>query len=86
MTRYNNVYLMVILRTIDILICGWIWRNYDITISSMCGLELRNDVPKKWAVVLGWILNHIEDNHCEKAIAADIDRCMQALGTLERFK
>jgi hypothetical protein len=85
-TGYSNVYYMVLARTIDICACGWIWRNYDITISSMCGLELRKIAPKKWAVILGGILNKIQANHCELAIAADIERAMQALGTLERFK
>lgn len=86
MTTYSNSYVMVLARTIDILACGWIWRTYDITISSMCGLELRNNVPKKWAVFLGWVLNTIQANHCEQAIAADIERAMQALGKLDRFK
>lgn len=86
MTTYSNSYVMVLARTIDILVCGWIWRDYDVTISSMCGLELRNNAPKKWAVCLGWVLNKIQANHCEQAIAADIERAMQALGILERFK
>lgn len=86
MTTYSNTYVMVLARTVDILVCGWIWRKYDITISSMCGLELRKNAPKMWAIVLGYILDHIQANHCEQAIAADIERAMQALGTLERFK
>lgn len=84
-TTYSNGYVIVLARTLDILLCGWIWRTYDITISSMTGLELRNNVPKKWAVILGWVLNHIQANHCELAIQADIERAMFALGKLQRF-
>jgi hypothetical protein len=81
---------MVIARTFDIMLCGWIWRNYDVTISTMTGLELRKTVPKEWAVILGGFLNGLQYaiehimgwphglNHCEGAIAADITRLQQA--------
>jgi hypothetical protein len=82
MTTYSNGYVIVIARTIDILFCGWIWRDYDVTISSMTGLELRNPAPRWWARWLGWVLNHIQTNHCELAITADIERANQALALL----
>lgn len=60
----------------------------DITISSMCGLELRK---QQWNVHegtnyslcedliwLGKILNKIQANHCELAIQADLDRLVIA--------
>jgi hypothetical protein len=75
---YSNVYFLVILRGIDILACTWIWRDYDITISSMAGLELRKPTPARWARVLGGFLNWLQKNHCEMAIAADDLRCLQA--------
>jgi hypothetical protein len=76
---YNNVYFLVLLRGVDILFCTWIWRDYDITISSMCGLELRKPDPKWWAVLLGGALNKIQAGHCESAIVADTARAMAAL-------
>jgi hypothetical protein len=75
----NNSYGVVLARTVDILLCGWIWRDYDITISSMCGLELRKPVPARWARILGWCLNHIQTNHCKQAIDADMLRAHTAL-------
>jgi hypothetical protein len=75
----NNSYGMVIARAVDILFCSFIWRDYDITISSMCGLELRKPNPRWWAVLLGGALNKIQTGHCESAIIADRARCVAAL-------
>lgn len=79
-----NSFLMVILRGIDILFATWIWRDYDITISSLTGLELRKASPRKWAVILGWVLNHIQKNHCELAIISDTARALTTLQMLEK--
>ena len=78
----SNTYFLVILRSVDILACSWIWRDYDITISSMCGLELRKAAPARWARWLGGVLNWLQKEHCEMAIASDMLRCMQALKVL----
>ena len=83
--HYNNSYGVLVARTFDILLCSWVWRDYDLTISSMCGLELRKVAPAWWAVVLGrWILNHIETNHCELALKADEARALQALDIIRQ--
>lgn len=82
MSYYSNSYAMVLARSLDILACSWIWRDYDITISSMTGLELRKSAPARWAKILGWCLNHLQANHCEQAIVADIARCTEALKIL----
>jgi hypothetical protein len=79
---YNNSYGVVLARTVDILLCGWIWRDYDITISSMAGLAMRAIRPPLWAHLLHVLLNRIQANHCELAIQADIERCQQALKML----
>lgn len=79
MQTYSNSYVMVLARTVDILFCGWIWRDYDVTISSMCGLELRKPSPRLWARVLGGALNKLQRGHCEAAISADTHRAMDAL-------
>jgi hypothetical protein len=80
---YSNVYFLVLLRAVDILACSWIWRDYDITISSMCGLQLRTAKPAWWAKILGNTLNWLQAGHCESAIIADTDRCQQALSILQ---
>ena len=78
----NQGYAVVILRNIDLFFAGIIWRDYDITISAHCGLELRKPSPRLWARVLGGALNKIQANHCEFAIAADADRAKSALSLL----
>lgn len=75
---YSNAYVLVLARTVDIMLCGWIWRNYDITISSMTGLELRKTTPAPWAKILGGLLNGIQPGHCEAAIVADTARLQEA--------
>lgn len=78
MNTYSNSYVMVLARTVDILLCGWIWRDYDVTISSMTGLALRTTKPL-WSRLLGGFLNWLQTNHCELAIQADTERASQAL-------
>ena len=68
---------------VDLFFCAAIWRDADITISSMCGLELRSRVPVWWAKVLGGLLNRIQANHCELAIKDDMLRCGLAMSILE---
>lgn len=78
----NNTYGMVLARSVDILACTWIWRAYDVTISSMAGLELRKPKPRLWARWIGGALNWLQTGHCESAIAADIGRAKAALAVL----
>ena len=78
----NNAYTMVLARAIDILACTLIWRDYDVTISSMCGLQLRTATPARWARLLGGLLNKLQTNHCELAILADLGRAKATLTML----
>lgn len=81
---FSQVWAIVIARCIDICVAGWIWRDYGVSISSHVGLELRKITPAIWAIVIGdWILNKIEKNHCELAIAADYARAVAAAGLLK---
>jgi hypothetical protein len=82
--QFNRGYAVTVARVLDIAVAGWIWRQYDITISAECGLALRLETPPIWAIVIGrWFLNRIEANHCELAIAADYARA-QAVELLLR--
>jgi hypothetical protein len=74
-------YAVVVARCIDLLIAGWIWRDYGITISSMTGLATASS-PPLWARALNAFLNSLETGHCELAIACDIERAYAALGIL----
>jgi len=82
MTTYTNTYAVVLARTVDIMLAGWIWRKYDITISSMTALELRKRKPAAWARWLGGFLNWLQTGHCESAVVADRERALQALSLL----
>ena len=82
--HYNNSYGVVVARSLDILCASWVWRDYDITISSMCGLELRKADPALWARGVGAFLNWVEANHCELAIQADLERSAQAQAILQQ--
>jgi hypothetical protein len=75
----NNAYFTVVMLGVDFLFCTWIWRTYDIKISSMCGLELRKPAPALWGRMLGGFLNWLQPGHCESSITADIARCQAAL-------
>ena len=75
----TGTYGYVLARAIDVLCATAIWRDSDVTISAMCGMELRKPSPARWARWLGWVLNHIQANHCEQAIAADIARAKAIL-------
>lgn len=79
----QNTYVFKALLYVDIFVCALVWRDADITISSMTGLELRKPKPRRWARVLGWVLNHLQPGHCEGAIAHDIDRAETALQILK---
>ncbi len=83
LTTFNKGYAVTVARCLDILVAGWIWREYDITISAECGLALRKETPPIWALVLGrGFLNKIEKDHCELAIQADRLRAKTVLQLL----
>ena len=80
---YRNTYAILLARTVDIMLSGWIWREYGVTISSMAGLELRKPQPARWARILGAILNRIQAGHCESAIQDDLYRARRVIDLLE---
>lgn len=77
--KYNKAYVICIARCVDICIGGWLWRDYDITISAQCGLAMRRERPPLWARWLGWFLNTLETDHCELAITCDYERAQAAM-------
>ena len=77
-----NGYGFKVLLYIDMFIAALIWRDSGVTISSFTGLALRRQSPPLWARVLGGILNTLETNHCESAIAHDRERAKAALTIL----
>jgi hypothetical protein len=79
---FSNSWALVVLRALDVFFACCIWRDYNITISSWCGLELRKENPKRWAKILGKILDKIQEGHCEIAIKTDIERIQVSLDIL----
>lgn len=57
-------------------------RDFDITISSRCGLYWRKGNPPFFWFLLHKALNRLQPNHCEEAIASDIARAKLALQLL----
>jgi hypothetical protein len=82
--RYNKGYVVLLARVFDIAISTFVWRDYDITISAQCGLEMRKPRPALWARLLNAFLNALEEGHCELAIACDRERAEQALRILNQ--
>lgn len=69
--------------SVDILFFSICRGVYDCTISSWCGLEIRKgSAGNKFGRGLGWVLNHIQKDHCELAIAADQARAAACLNYL----
>ena len=83
--QFNKTYAVLIARTLDILLAGWIWRDYDITISSETGLAMRTPSPPRWARWLNAFLTWIETNHCELAIQADTYRAESMLALIRKY-
>jgi hypothetical protein len=79
---YNKAYAVAVARCVDLFAAGIAWRQYGVTISSFCGLAMREADPPAWARSLNAMLNAIEKDHCELAIACDIKRACDALRTL----
>lgn len=75
---WTNTYTHTIAVAVDVFTASIIWDTYGVTVSSRCGLALRRGQTGLLAT-LGKILNKIQDNHCELAIKADIQRAQDAL-------
>jgi len=73
----NNTWAFKILLAVDVFLCSIIWRDPNVTISAMVGLERRKSAPKWWVRLVP-----LTRAHCEDAIAGDIERAYAALRIL----
>jgi len=73
-----NTWLVKVLLAADVFFCSIIWRDPNITISSMTGLERRKIAPRWWAKLMP-----LTKAHCEGAITHDIWRAQEALRRLQ---
>lgn len=75
----GQTYVAKVLLYLDIFIGSLLARDPDITISSYCGMALRNPNGNRFLRGLGRALNTLQHGHCETAIAGDIKRAQLAL-------
>lgn len=73
-----------IARAVDVLLASWFWKKQDCTISSLCGLALRQDPNvRTFNGYLGRLLNRIQPGHTESAIASDLAKAQAVLELLK---
>lgn len=78
---WSRTYTHALVIAVDMLGSAILWsrKTADVTISAMCGLELRKTqypgmVYSRRLVWLARVLNRIQAGHCEAAIASDMER------------
>ena len=64
---------------VDFWVCALIFRDPDITISSMTRLYMMRAKPPYWARGLNGFLNLLQPGHCEIARLSDIARAQGAI-------
>lgn len=57
-------------------------RDFDLTISSQCGLYWRRGNPPAFWYVLHRMLNSLQKDHCEQACQGDLTRAQAAIKEL----
>lgn len=57
-------------------------RDFDITISSQCGLYWRKGNPPAFWYALHVVLNTLQKDHCEQALLGDLARAQAAIKLL----
>jgi hypothetical protein len=70
----TGAYWFKFLIGIDMLGAVVIFRDANVTISSLTGLAMREATPPRWARALNVFLNWLQADHCELAIVHDIMR------------
>lgn len=79
---WSNTYSHTLVIAVDIFTASTFWNTEDVTVSSLSGLALRKGEINTFLAHLGNLLNKIQNDHCELAIAADLSRCAQASALL----
>lgn len=83
---WDSTYTYKVAISVDVLTASIFWNRTDLTVSSLCGLELRKKATGKgaiWSLVqLGRFLNWLNKDHCESAIRGDAQAALNALNIL----
>lgn len=80
---WSNTYSHTLSISVDMLTASIFWNKDDVTVSSLCGLALRRGESATFLARLGKVLNVLQANHCELAIAADIARANSTIDLLK---
>lgn len=82
----EKLYVFKFFLYLDRFIGACIFRESNVTISAQCGLELRKPKPAWWARWIGQkFLNRFWPNHCEIAIAYDIQCAWRTINYLRHM-
>lgn len=75
---WDNTYTHNLAVAVDFFSASLFWNRADVTVSSLCGLQLRRRAQgegfQAGLVALGDFLEWINPGHCEAAIKADFAR------------
>lgn len=79
---WSNTYSHTLAISVDIFTASVFWNTENVTVSSLAGLALRRGETTTFLARLGKVLNKIQPNHCELAIASDLNRQVTATALL----
>lgn len=71
---WSNTYSHTLAISVDVLTASVFWNVENVTVSSLAGIALRRGETTTFLARLGKVLNKIQTNHCELAVAADLAR------------
>lgn len=84
---WDKTYSFTLAIAADVLTASILWNRRDVTVSSLCGLQLRRIANQEggiWILVqLGRLLNKIQANHCELAIQGDLAEARETIQFLQ---
>lgn len=79
----GKTYVGKILLAFDYFVSVLWSRDFNITISSQCGLYWKKGNPPAFWYVLHKALNGMQPNHCEDAMKDDLIRAQEAIAILQ---
>lgn len=78
----GKTYVGKVLLALDLFV-NVLWdRDFNLSISSTCGLYWRRGNPPAFWYVLHRLLNALQKEHCELAMLSDLTRAQQAIKLL----
>jgi hypothetical protein len=69
---WQNTYSFTLAITLDVVTASVFWNRRDVTVSSLCGMAIRAGKTSSLLGRIGKVLNWLQTDHCEQAIAYDM--------------